>query len=143
VLTSTRVLEFEATHVLMDLPSWHVCARMHGHQFQVAVHLTFPEDEVEVDTVLAVTIAVAELEDRLLMSHLNELVPDDGDKNNADEQWLAGFVHDYIARSLPQGGAERLAVFVRHPALPIARRWPAAAPGERVDFPELPAHAAG
>lgn len=88
------------------LPGWHPCARMHGHNFEIAVQLTFEDDEVREidDTVLAVSIATAQLEQLLSHAHLNELMAQDGYRRNASEQWLAGFAHGYIAERLPGAG---------------------------------------
>jgi 6-pyruvoyltetrahydropterin/6-carboxytetrahydropterin synthase len=36
---------FEAAHRLPRVPAGHKCARLHGHSFQVAVHVAGPVDE--------------------------------------------------------------------------------------------------
>jgi 6-pyruvoyltetrahydropterin/6-carboxytetrahydropterin synthase len=36
---------FEAAHLLPNVPVGHKCARLHGHSFQVAVHVEGPVDE--------------------------------------------------------------------------------------------------
>lgn len=139
MLRSIRLVEFEATHIMAALPSWHPCARMHGHNFQIAVQLTFEDDEVREidDAVFAVSIATAQLEQLLSHAHLNELMAQDGDRRNASEQWLAGFAHGYIAERLPGGQSDQLTVFVRHGNLLVPRRHPEAEPGMPVEFPSL------
>ena len=40
-----KEFSFEAAHRLPLVPEGHKCARLHGHSFHVAVHLTGPLDE--------------------------------------------------------------------------------------------------
>lgn len=39
----TKEFHFSASHVLDRLPSWHECARMHGHNYIVVVELSAEE----------------------------------------------------------------------------------------------------
>lgn len=39
MLTITKEFHFSASHVLDRLPSWHPCARMHGHNYVVVLEL--------------------------------------------------------------------------------------------------------
>ncbi|MEA3077125.1 MAG: 6-pyruvoyltetrahydropterin/6-carboxytetrahydropterin synthase, partial [Actinomycetota bacterium] len=36
---------FEAAHRLPNVPQDHKCARLHGHSYQVAVHVVGDDDE--------------------------------------------------------------------------------------------------
>jgi 6-pyruvoyltetrahydropterin/6-carboxytetrahydropterin synthase len=36
---------FEAAHQLPNVPPGHKCARLHGHSYRVAVHITGPVDD--------------------------------------------------------------------------------------------------
>jgi 6-pyruvoyltetrahydropterin/6-carboxytetrahydropterin synthase len=48
VLTISKEFHFSASHVL-ELPAWHPCARMHGHNYVVVLELSArPEDLNEV-----------------------------------------------------------------------------------------------
>ncbi|MFE6027001.1 6-pyruvoyl trahydropterin synthase family protein [Streptomyces niveus] len=48
MLTISKQFHFSASHVLDKLPSWHKCARMHGHNYVVVVELSaHPEDLTE------------------------------------------------------------------------------------------------
>jgi 6-pyruvoyltetrahydropterin/6-carboxytetrahydropterin synthase len=40
MLTITKEFHFSASHVLDRLPSWHPCARMHGHNYVVVLELS-------------------------------------------------------------------------------------------------------
>ncbi len=40
-----REFQFEAAHRLPNVPPDHKCARLHGHSFQVAVHVSGPVGE--------------------------------------------------------------------------------------------------
>lgn len=40
-----REFTFEAAHRLPNVPDGHKCARLHGHSYRVAVHVTGPVDE--------------------------------------------------------------------------------------------------
>ncbi|MFF2326701.1 MULTISPECIES: 6-pyruvoyl tetrahydropterin synthase family protein [unclassified Streptomyces] len=40
MLTITKEFHFSASHVLDRLPSWHPCARMHGHNYIVVLELS-------------------------------------------------------------------------------------------------------
>ena len=40
-----KVFQIEAAHFLPHVPEGHKCRRMHGHSFQIEIHLTGPVDE--------------------------------------------------------------------------------------------------
>lgn len=46
MLTITKEFHFSASHVLDRLPSWHPCARMHGHNYVVVLELSGRRDEL-------------------------------------------------------------------------------------------------
>ncbi len=46
MLTITKEFHFSASHVLDRLPSWHPCARMHGHNYIVVMELSAHPDEL-------------------------------------------------------------------------------------------------
>ncbi|NDZ78970.1 6-carboxytetrahydropterin synthase [Streptomyces sp. SID10853] len=41
-LTITKEFHFSASHLLDKLPSWHKCARLHGHNYVVIMELSAP-----------------------------------------------------------------------------------------------------
>ncbi|MEU6354008.1 6-carboxytetrahydropterin synthase [Streptomyces sp. NPDC047072] len=40
----TKEFHFSASHVLDQLPAWHPCARMHGHNYIVVLELSARDD---------------------------------------------------------------------------------------------------
>jgi len=46
MLTITKEFHFSASHVLDKLPSWHQCARWHGHNYVVVLELCAPPEEL-------------------------------------------------------------------------------------------------
>lgn len=46
VLTIAKEFHFSASHVLDALPSWHQCARMHGHNYLVVLELAARRDQL-------------------------------------------------------------------------------------------------
>ena len=46
MLTITKEFHFSASHVLDRLPSWHPCARMHGHNYVAILELSARRDEL-------------------------------------------------------------------------------------------------
>lgn len=45
-VTITKEFHFSASHVLNKLPSWHKCARMHGHNYIVVMELSAHPDNL-------------------------------------------------------------------------------------------------
>jgi 6-pyruvoyltetrahydropterin/6-carboxytetrahydropterin synthase len=54
-----KVFQFEAAHLLPNLPEGHKCRRLHGHSFRVEVHV-----EGEVDAHTGWVIDFADIKDR-------------------------------------------------------------------------------
>lgn len=46
MLTITKEFAFSASHVLDRLPTWHPCARMHGHNYTVLLELSARKDNL-------------------------------------------------------------------------------------------------
>jgi 6-pyruvoyltetrahydropterin/6-carboxytetrahydropterin synthase len=46
MLTITKEFHFSASHVLDRLPSWHPCARMHGHNYVVVLELSARREDL-------------------------------------------------------------------------------------------------
>lgn len=46
MLTITKEFHFSASHVLDRLPSWHPCARMHGHNYIVVLELSARREDL-------------------------------------------------------------------------------------------------
>jgi 6-pyruvoyltetrahydropterin/6-carboxytetrahydropterin synthase len=40
-----RIFQIEAAHRLPNVPEGHKCARVHGHSFEIEVHISGPVDE--------------------------------------------------------------------------------------------------
>jgi 6-pyruvoyltetrahydropterin/6-carboxytetrahydropterin synthase len=90
---------FEAAHRLPIVPQDHKCARLHGHSYQVAVHV-----EGDVDKEAGWVIDFADISSamkpvlaRLDHYYLNEV---DGLENPTSEG-VARWIWDRVSRSLP------------------------------------------
>jgi 6-pyruvoyltetrahydropterin/6-carboxytetrahydropterin synthase len=46
MVTITKEFHFSASHVLDRLPSWHPCARLHGHNYVVVLELSVRREEL-------------------------------------------------------------------------------------------------
>jgi 6-pyruvoyltetrahydropterin/6-carboxytetrahydropterin synthase len=70
-----REFTFEAAHRLPHVPPGHKCARLHGHSYQVAVHIAGPvgEDTGWVRDFADICAAVQPVIDRLDHYYLNEI----------------------------------------------------------------------
>ena len=91
---------FEAAHRLPNAPLGHECARLHGHSYQVSVHV---EGEVDPQAGWVIDFAdIAEamtpLLDELDHTYLNEI---DGLDNPTSER-LAVWIWDRLQPVLPQ-----------------------------------------
>lgn len=49
MLTISKEFSFSASHILDLLPSWHPCARMHGHNYVVILELSAREADLTPD----------------------------------------------------------------------------------------------
>ena len=94
-----KVFQFEAAHLLPNLPEGHKCRRLHGHSFRVDVHV---EDEVDVHT--GWVIDFAEIKERFkpimkTLDHyyLNEI---EGLENPTSEN-LAQWIWERLKPTLP------------------------------------------
>lgn len=91
---------FEAAHRLPNVAPEHKCARLHGHSFQVSVHLTGPVDAVDgwVRDFHDISSAMAPLLGVLDHYYLNEI---DGLANPTSEV-LARWIWDRLSLSLAE-----------------------------------------
>lgn len=94
-----RRFGFEAAHRLPNVPAGHKCARLHGHSFEVTVHVAgdvgaesgWVLDFADIDA------AMAPVRDRLDHRYLNEI---EGLENPTSEV-LAAWIWDRLATALP------------------------------------------
>jgi 6-pyruvoyltetrahydropterin/6-carboxytetrahydropterin synthase len=49
MLTISKEFGFSASHILDSLPSWHPCARLHGHNYVVILELSAREADLTPD----------------------------------------------------------------------------------------------
>jgi 6-pyruvoyltetrahydropterin/6-carboxytetrahydropterin synthase len=90
---------FEAAHRLPNVPSDHKCSRLHGHSFQVAVHVEGGVEEPAgwVIDFADIGCSVKPLMARLDHYYLNEI---EGLENPTSEH-LAMWIWDGLVRTLP------------------------------------------
>lgn len=85
-----REFTFEAAHRLPNVPAGHKCARLHGHSFRVAVHITGPVNE-EAGWVMdfqEIKDAFAPLSELLDHQYLNEVEGLDNPTSENLAQWI-------------------------------------------------------
>lgn len=90
---------FEAAHRLPNVPEGHKCARLHGHSYQVAVHVSGDVDEEAgwVVDFYDISAAFKPLHECLDHCYLNEIA---GLENPTSEN-LARWIWDRLAPTLP------------------------------------------
>jgi len=160
-LTSSRAFYPKVTHTIETLPSWHPCAKIHGHDVRIAVVMNWPAPGTDpaaasagggATVVRGNGVAVptdqtfTEFETALHLveldikttRHLNEL----GGTITANADWtfLARYVHTFISSRLPEELTAGLSVIVEAVDLRAQRgstieRWPETDAGEPVVFP--------
>ncbi len=91
---------FEAAHRLPNVAPGHKCARLHGHSFQVSVHLVGPVDAAGgwVRDFHDISCAMVPLLEVLDHYYLNEI---DGLENPTSEV-LARWIWDRLTVALPE-----------------------------------------
>jgi 6-pyruvoyltetrahydropterin/6-carboxytetrahydropterin synthase len=94
-----KVFQFEAAHLLPNLPEGHKCRRLHGHSFRVEIHVDAP-----MDPQLGWVVDFAEIKEafkptlkRLDHYYLNEI---EGLENPTSEN-LARWIWHQLQPSLP------------------------------------------
>jgi 6-pyruvoyltetrahydropterin/6-carboxytetrahydropterin synthase len=90
---------FEAAHRLPNVPPGHKCARLHGHSFNVSVHLVGPigDDSGWVRDFADLTCAMQPVLTELDHYYLNDI---EGLENPTSEV-LARWIYDRLRPSLP------------------------------------------
>jgi hypothetical protein len=118
-LTLGRHVTVAAYHSLGQLPTWHPCSRHHGHDYQITVELAAPADLVTDDAADQLRLAAAELARPGGPLHMEELGYLDGGEfePRADSQWLADWVHRWVAARLPHVPGSHLTTQVQAPAV--------------------------
>ena len=91
---------FEAAHRLPNVPEGHKCARLHGHSFHVAVHITGVVDDHTgwVRDFADISCAMVPLLDVLDHNYLNDV---EGLENPTSEL-LARWIWERLSRPLPE-----------------------------------------
>ncbi|MGA5214794.1 6-pyruvoyl trahydropterin synthase family protein [Streptomyces cinereoruber] len=108
MLTITKEFHFSASHVLDRLPSWHPCARMHGHNYVVVLELSAPRDALTeagfVRDYRELDAFKKWMDDTLDHRHLNEAM---GGVSPSAEN-LAVWIFDLWSARLPELTAVRI-----------------------------------
>lgn len=94
-----REFTFEAAHRLPHVPEGHKCARLHGHSYLAAVHVSGPVGEQTgwVQDFGDIKAAFKPLEDQLDHSYLNDVAGLD----NPTSEVLAKWIWDRLVPELP------------------------------------------
>jgi len=94
-----KEFRFEAAHRLPNAPSEHKCSRLHGHSFQVKIHVRGQVDPASgwVIDFAEIKKAFQPLHDELDHSYLNEI---EGLKNPTSEN-IARWIWRRLQNSLP------------------------------------------
>ncbi|KQP79760.1 6-carboxy-5,6,7,8-tetrahydropterin synthase [Aeromicrobium sp. Leaf289] len=94
-----REFTFEAAHQLPHVPEGHKCARLHGHSYLAAVHVSGPVGEQTgwVQDFGDIKAAFKPLEDQLDHHYLNDVAGLD----NPTSEVLAKWIWDRLVPKLP------------------------------------------
>jgi 6-pyruvoyltetrahydropterin/6-carboxytetrahydropterin synthase len=94
-------LHFSATHVITGLPSWHPCARMHGHNYVARIRLETDDPLGEDGRVGGDALTELEqwIEETLNHTHLNQALPD---LNRASVNDIAEWIVEIWKDRLPE-----------------------------------------
>ena len=101
-----REFTFDSAHLLPNTPEGHKCRRLHGHTFQVAVHVVGP-----VNPERGWILDFAEIEDAFEPVHEaldHRLLNDIAGLANPTSEHLAAWIWERLAPTLP--GLSRLVV---------------------------------
>ena len=95
-----KTFDFEAAHRLPNVPAGHKCARLHGHSFNVAVHIVgmVGDDSGWVRDFADLTCAMRPVLDQLDHYYLNEI---EGLENPTSEV-LVRWIWDRLHQALPE-----------------------------------------
>jgi 6-pyruvoyltetrahydropterin/6-carboxytetrahydropterin synthase len=103
MLTITKEFSFSASHALETLPSWHKCARIHGHNYTVTLELSAPRDQLDEHGFVRDYGDLDEfkkwIDDTLDHRHLNEVMPGGGVPSAEN---LAIWIYELWAPNLPE-----------------------------------------
>ena len=91
---------FEAAHRLPNVPAGHKCARLHGHSYQIAVHIVGPvgDETGWVRDFAELSGAMRPVLDQLDHYYLNDIEGLD----NPTSEVLAHWIWDHLLPSLPE-----------------------------------------
>ncbi|MDL2256756.1 6-carboxytetrahydropterin synthase QueD [Bacteroidales bacterium OttesenSCG-928-I14] len=95
----SKQFSFSASHVLSMLEEGHPCARMHGHNYTITVHLKSDTlDEYGfVKDYKALKVVKQYIDDTLDHRHLNDIIPGHPTSEN-----IAKFIYDRFKKDIPE-----------------------------------------
>jgi len=95
-----KTFTFDAAHKLTRLPKGHKCANLHGHTFQVDIHISGPVDSTQgwlIDFADIKQICLPVI-DQLDHHYLNDI---EGMENPTSEN-IASWIWDRVEKKLPK-----------------------------------------
>lgn len=95
----SKQFAFSASHILEGLPHLHPCARMHGHNYVVTVHLKSKElnDVGFVKDYRELTLVKDYIDNELDHRHLNDIFP-----FNPTAENIAKAIYDHFKLQIPE-----------------------------------------
>lgn len=134
-LTSGYSITVATQHYVPALPSWHPCAKHHGHDHLLDLELATPREKATDDASIRLKEAVGLLERVGGPLHMRDISTLPGIEKNPHSAALAEWIHRWVAERLPEGLGDYLLVRAQAPAVdyrPAVHRGPLA-PKPRAD----------
>lgn len=116
-LTIGHSITVEAQHCLPALPSWHPCAKWHGHHYQIDLELAAPREKATDEVSIRLKEAVGLLDSFDGPLRMRDISTLPGIDKSAHSAALTLWVHQWVTERLPEGVGDYLLVRVQDPAV--------------------------
>lgn len=108
MLTISKEFHFSASHILNELPENHKCARMHGHNYVVALELSAPPEKLDKAGFIRdygeLEIVRSWIDGNIDHRHLNDVL----DGLNPSAEHIAQWIFDHWKVEFPELTAVRV-----------------------------------